>query len=239
LSSVYPNLAGTNAAVSGDILSKLGGTLSPGTENALKNAQATFGQTSGMPNSGLSWNSLYGNIAGASEAQQQQGIQDYNNTVGAVSQTQTPNQGVQAEVGIQNALDASAPDPTAAASYAEQLYNKYLGKMGSPAGGTGALGFGAPVSTATPSAGGGWGSLFATGSGQGPQTYGGMADIPTGNALGNTSPSGWDDLSDVSFPQGYDPFAPAGSGGLWGEPQPAGGGFDWGSLGGTVDDSGG
>ena len=43
----------------------------------LQNAGATFGVESGMPGSGLTWNSIYGNIAGASAAQQQQGLQSY------------------------------------------------------------------------------------------------------------------------------------------------------------------
>ena len=77
LAGVLPNLTSINSAASGDVLSNLNGTLSPGTTNALQNEAATLGVSSGMPGSQLDWNSLYGNIAGASAAQQAQGLQQY------------------------------------------------------------------------------------------------------------------------------------------------------------------
>lgn len=242
ISSVYPNLDQTNAGVSGDILSKLGGTLSPGTENALKNASATFGLKDGMPNSGLSWNQLYGNIAGAIEGQQQEGIQDYNATLPVVSRTQTVSPETQVGVAEQNAVNASAPNPAASASYAEQLYQKYLGSMGGPAGGTGAFGaggFGAPVSTRTgqPSEGSAFTATPGGASGIPSSYLDPMSAIPTGNMNFNTNPA--DDLSGINFPSGYDPFAPAGSGGIWGDPAASTAPFDWSTLGGSVDNSGG
>lgn len=132
LSSVYPDLGKTNSAVSGDILSKLGGTLSPGTQRALQDAAASRGVSSGMPGSGLSWNSFYGNIAGASEAQQQQGISDFNQTLPTVAGTQTVSPGLQTEIGNQNAINNASPDPAASASHAKELFDQYLSAIRGP-----------------------------------------------------------------------------------------------------------
>lgn len=152
LAHQIPGLSNLNSAASSGILGKLNGQLSPGTLNALKNASAQFGVSSGMPGSGLSSNSFLGNVAGASEAQQTAGVQQYNSFVPTVSGTQTVNPALQNEIATQNSLNAAAPDPTQAASYAKQLFDQYLSSMrggggnrgpgggtsnqGSPAGGT-------------------------------------------------------------------------------------------------------
>ncbi len=136
LGAQIPGLSGLNQTGSQDIQSLLGGTLSPGTQNALQNAGATFGVESGMPGSGLSWNSIYGNIAGASAAQQQQGLQDYSSFIPTVSGTQTVSPTLQNEIATQNSLNAAAPNPAAAASYAEQLFNQYQQAQRGPGGGT-------------------------------------------------------------------------------------------------------
>jgi len=136
LSAQLPGLSTLNATASSDLQSKLGGTLSPGTQAALQNAAATYGVTSGMPGSQLTWNSLYGNIAGASEAQQQQGLQDYPSLTGAVSSTQTVSPALQTEIASTNATNAAAPNPAASASYAQQLFNEYLQAMRGPASGS-------------------------------------------------------------------------------------------------------
>lgn len=153
LAHQIPGLSNLNSAASSGILAKLNGQLSPGTLNALKNASAQFGVSSGMPGSGLSSSSFLGNVAGASEAQQTEGIHQYNSFVPTVSGTQTVNPALQNEIATQNSLNAAAPDPTQAASYAKQLFDQYLSSMrgsgggnrgpgggtsnqGSPAGGT-------------------------------------------------------------------------------------------------------
>ena len=136
LGRVVPKLGALNTAASGDILSSLEGTLSPGTEHALQNAAATYGVASGMPRSGLSWNSLYGNIAGASEGQQRQGLGELNSYLSQTSGTQTLSPGLEAEIAGTNASNAAAPNPSASASYAQQLFDQYLAKMRGPAGGT-------------------------------------------------------------------------------------------------------
>lgn len=203
------NAPALNDAAGGDILSKLGGTLSPGTMNALQNAQATFGQTSGMPGAGLSWNSLYGNIAGASENQQQQGLTDYNAITGPAFQT---------GLAEQNAVNAAAPDPTQAASYAEQLFNKYLASMGGGHGGVSGLpqnllqpgGFGggsvrsSVAPSVNPSSGGlDFSNLFGTdpSSGATASPYGGGA-VDYSSVFNPTDTFGAD--------PSYDPFASLG-----------------------------
>lgn len=151
LAHQIPGLSNLNSAASSGILGKLRGELSPGTLAALKNASAQYGVSSGMPGSGLSSNQFLGNVAGASEAQQTEGIHQYNSFVPTVSGTQTVNPALQNEIATQNSLNAAAPDPTAAASYAKSLFDQYLSRMqgggrsnpgggtrsgGSPAGGT-------------------------------------------------------------------------------------------------------
>lgn len=149
LSVQIPGLTNLNKTASGDILANLEGTLSPGTQKALQNASATFGVQSGMPDSGLSWNQLYGNIAGASESQQQQGLQELNPFLTQTSGTQTVSPALQTQIAATNASNLAAPSPTAAASYSQQLFDQYLQQMKGPAGGTG--GAGNPALSATSS----------------------------------------------------------------------------------------
>ena len=132
LSSVYPNLSGTNQQVSGVIGSKLAGSISPQTMNALQDAAARFGVSSGMPGSGLAQNQLFGNIAGFTENQQQQGIEDYNRTIPTVSSTQTVNPALQTQIAETNAVNSAAPNPQAAQTYAQNLFNQYLNRLSNP-----------------------------------------------------------------------------------------------------------
>lgn len=135
LSNAYPNLTGTNQAVSGDILSQLKGQLSPQTIQMIQNAGATYGVGSGMPGSGLSKNLTLRDLGLASEDVQQKGIQNYNATLPTVSATQTVNPALQAEINSANAVNAAAPNPQMAASYAQGLFQEYLDKL-NPSGGT-------------------------------------------------------------------------------------------------------
>lgn len=136
LSSLYPNLGQTNAAASAAIMSKLRGELSPETLANIQNSAAAFGVSSGMPGSGLQMNRGLRDIGLTTEALQEAGLKDYEGFIPTLSSTQTVRPELQYEVNLQNALDAAAPEPGQAASYAEQLYNKYLNKARNPAGGT-------------------------------------------------------------------------------------------------------
>lgn len=231
ISSVYPNLAKTNSGVSEDILSKLGGTLSPGTQRALTDAAASHGVSSGMPGSGFSWNNLYGNIAGASEAQQQQGISDFNQTLPTVAGTETVSPALQTEIGNQNAVNNASPNPAAAASYAKQLYDQYLSSIrgptdssGRPIGsggpsGTGSVNygnrgdFGAPTTTYSPyspNASAGYGGN----AGYGQSGQGANGNVIIGQGGGGSSPftprNYWDIIpggtTDTENVRGNDPF---------------------------------
>lgn len=129
LSGVYPNLSGTNAAVSASILSKLGGNLSPATINAIQDNAARFGVQSGMPGSGLSRNLSLRDLGLTSEQVQQQGIQDYGSIIPAISGTQTVNPATQIALNETNAVNSAAPNPTAANTYAQSLFQKYMNML--------------------------------------------------------------------------------------------------------------
>ena len=163
LSGQIPGLSGLNSQAAQTIASKLGGSISPATMNALQNAAATFGVGSGMPGSGLALNKLFGNIAGFTENQAQQGLQDYNSFVPTVSGTQTVSPALQTSVSQSNAQLGAAPSPGASQLYAQQLFNQYLQAMRGPGGGT-------RGPTVMPSGGSGTGTATAP-SGAGPSGF--------------------------------------------------------------------
>ena len=134
LQQIYPDLGETNAQLSSDVLSRLRGELSPDTLNALRDNAAAFGVSSGMPGSGLSANRGLRNLGLATEDVQRQGLQDYNALMPVLSSTQTVRPETQADINTQNSVWRSAPDPAAAGNYAQQLFDRYLAAMSSPAG---------------------------------------------------------------------------------------------------------
>ncbi len=135
LSSVIPKLGSLDKTASNDILSNLEAKLSPATTNALQNASATFGVSSGMPGSGLSWNQLYGNIAGSSTAEQALGLQQLNPFISNTSGTQTVSPSLQTQIAGTNASNEASPNPGASASYAANMFQQYLQQLKNPAGG--------------------------------------------------------------------------------------------------------
>lgn len=141
LTKALPGLPKVNEAATGVLMSQLNGELSPQTVNAIQDAAARFGVSSGMPGSGLAWNRALRDLGLSVEGQQQKGLQNYGPFIGTVSGTQTLNPGLQAEIANTNAINAAAPDPTKAASYAQMLFQQYLQSIGGggPAGGTGAF----------------------------------------------------------------------------------------------------
>lgn len=129
LASVYPNLSGTNEQVSNDILRQLRGELSPATIANIQDSAASFGVSSGMPGSGLATNRGLRDIGLATEQVQQQGLQNYQSLIPTVSGTQTVAPALQSEIALQNAVNAAAPDPQAAAEQTQALFNNYLSKV--------------------------------------------------------------------------------------------------------------
>lgn len=195
LSGLYPNLSGANASSSDFINSELAGKLSPGTINALTNLSASRGISSGMgPGAGLWDNALLGNVAGATESLQQHGLSDLGSFLTSMSKNETITPELQAQINEanaqlkqaadlanqkeaeRNAAMKAAPNPAAAQSYAQQLFQQYLNSMGGPAGGSGSWSKGpwtpaqrpGPVQDIHSGMGGWGGALDLTQGGYGP-----------------------------------------------------------------------
>lgn len=180
LAKLYPNLSGTDARVASTIASQLAGQLSPETVGAIQDAMARFGVSSGMPGSGLSTNLGVRSMGQTAEQLQQQGVTNFGNILPMIKATQTVSPELQASIGEfnagqtnnmnqfnagvgnqvnalnlgvaeQNALNAAAPNPTEAASYAKQLFDQYLQSIKGPGGGTvnGGMGMTMPTNPTT------------------------------------------------------------------------------------------
>jgi len=129
LAAEIPGLKQLNQEAAGNILTQLRGQLSPDTVNMIQDAAASWGVGAGVPGSGLQVNRGLRDVGQASEALQQQGQQNYGALTSAVSNTQTASPELQANVAIQNALNAAAPDPSAAALYSQSIFDQYLRQM--------------------------------------------------------------------------------------------------------------
>ena len=129
LGAQFPNLAQANTGVSNVINSQLMGQLSPDTINQIKDQGAAWGVSSGMPGSQLADNNSLRNLGLTKFAVQNQGVQNYNQTIPTISKTQTVDPSLTADINLQNATNAAAPDPGKAASYAQDLFQKYLSKL--------------------------------------------------------------------------------------------------------------
>ena len=154
LSAQYPNLAPTNAALSADILAGLGGELSPGTVNMLQDQNAAWAIGAGMPATrpgSLSTNRFARNLGLTAEQLKNTAIGQYQSIIPTVAGTQTVAPGLQTEIASQNALNAAAPDPAAAQSYARNLFDRYMQTMAG-AGGNRRMApiYTPPTSTGTP-----------------------------------------------------------------------------------------
>lgn len=138
LANQIPGLSGLNSSASNFIGSELSGQLSPDTLQAIQRAGAQQSVSSGMPNTGMAAGTLAGQgslatIGQTSQQLQNQGVSDYSKFVPTVSSTQTVNPAVEAEINTQNSINAAAPNPGAAATYAQQLFQQYLSQLNKPA----------------------------------------------------------------------------------------------------------
>lgn len=134
LTQQIPGLTGLNQNASSVINSQLMGQLSPDTVNAIRNATASQSSANGMPGTSQIPGTIGGNLTAqdigqTSQQLQNQGIANYNSYVPTVSQTQTLNPETQVGVEEQNAVNAAAPNPTSAATYAQQLFQSYLDQL--------------------------------------------------------------------------------------------------------------
>lgn len=136
LSALYPNLSGANSTISKNIMDELNGQLSPSTINNIRNQAASFGVSSGMPGSQFQGYQGLTNLGLTTEKLQGQGLQDYLAAITGISKTQTVDPALQNEIATQNSVWNAAPDPAAAAKEQQNLFDEYLKKTMSPAGGT-------------------------------------------------------------------------------------------------------
>lgn len=154
LSRALPILPGLNSQVGNNLINQLQGRLSPETQQAIQDASARFGVGSGMPGSGLMRYRTARDLGLSTEALQQQGMQNYNQTIPTISRTQTVDPNTQIGLAQWNAINRSAPDPTQAAAYAKQLFDEYLNAMRGPGGGRQGGGGPSGGTMAPPSTGG-------------------------------------------------------------------------------------
>lgn len=144
LSALYPNLSGANSQISKNIMDELTGQLSPSTINNIRNQAASFGVSSGLPGSDFAGYQGLTNLGLTTEKLQGQGLQDYLNAITGISKTQTVDPALQTEIATQNSVWNAAPDPAAAAKEQQNLFDEYLKKTMSPAGGTAGIGSNIP-----------------------------------------------------------------------------------------------
>lgn len=138
LAALYPNLSNTNSTISSNIMNELNGQLSPSTINNIRNQAASFGVSSGLPGSNFSGYQGLANLGLTTEKLQGKGLTDYLNAITGISKTQTVDPALQTQIATQNSVWNAAPDPAAAAKEQQNLFDEYLKKTMSPAGGTGA-----------------------------------------------------------------------------------------------------
>lgn len=119
--SIYPGLANLTTAAGGNIAAELAGEFTPQTENALWDTANRFGVASGMPGAGLWSNRFMGNVAGAKEKLQQQGLTDYNAFLADLAKT-TDDPNLLASIAARNATMAAAPNPEQAARALADAY---------------------------------------------------------------------------------------------------------------------
>lgn len=141
LSAIVPGLSGLNTAAANSIGNKLKGVLSPETLNMMQNYQAATAARSGMPGTNvepdaLAYQRSLRDLGRTVEDVQSQGLRDLLPFLQTTSATQTVNPALQYERNLQNAINASSPEPAVAGSYAEELFKKYFDMVNGPAGGT-------------------------------------------------------------------------------------------------------
>jgi hypothetical protein len=110
IAALYPNLSKTQGQASANILSEMQGELSPETINAIQDEAARFGVSSGLPMSQFAGHRGLRNLGLNVEQTQQQGLQDFLNTLKGYSGTLAPTTGdvTQLQLGQQGAGSQAA-----------------------------------------------------------------------------------------------------------------------------------
>lgn len=130
-----PNYAGLTAASGANVANELSGRLSTGTENFLRDKAAALGINMGQPG-GTAGNTLTNqnflhSLGLTSEGLAHEGVGDYNQLINtAASQQQNP--ALLLDLAETNATNAAAPNPAAAQSYAQNLFQKYIDQESKP-----------------------------------------------------------------------------------------------------------
>ena len=142
LGQVIPNLSGLDQSIFGNLLAQSQGQIPKADQNFMQDQAAGQAAASGMPGTNIMPGTLEGNSAarnlGLLQYQlQNQAAQQYPGLVGAASQTQIVPSGEQIAGQEWGLTNAAAPYGPAAQSYAQKLYNQYLGAARGPGGGTG------------------------------------------------------------------------------------------------------
>lgn len=177
LAARIPGLDQINSSIAAGLLARSRGQLSPATLAALQDSNAAWAVGSGMSATnpgGITTNRLARNIGLTAEDQARKAVEDYGSFTTNVSNTQTVKPETEIDLAARNAAYLAAPDPAAAASYAEQLYQKYLRGMSGGGGGGGPQG-GTYRPIQRDTGGGGPTSLSSTGTGT---YYGGVLREP-------------------------------------------------------------
>lgn len=208
VSDVYPDI-GSQAQLAGqNIGAGLAGQVSPSTLYALQSNAARFGQTSGMPLSGLQTNMGLLSLGTTAEAQQAKALEQYQALTKSLGSMMTP-QDLAASIASRNAAMAAAPDPRMAAEQQMQDWlNKFqLGITASrPAAGTGGYsiaGGGKPVG------GGGFDTTGVSGPGGvgNPPGMGGIGIFSDYNPSASYLNSLYSNLPEMQSGGAYDPYA--------------------------------
>jgi hypothetical protein len=133
------NTTAINPAASAAVQAGFNGQLAPGTINSIQDAAAQWSAASGMPGfspGSLGYNRGLRDLGLTAEKVKDQAFSNYGQLAGTVSGTQTVRPELQYERNLQNESSAAAPFPTAANSYAQSLFDKYLQSLqGASSGG--------------------------------------------------------------------------------------------------------
>lgn len=142
LNQAIPNFSGLTGQASGIIGSAMSGQLPQDVQDVIQNAAATQAVMGGMPGSSRISGSLYGNrtlrdLGLTSLQRQDKGVTDLISLLQGVSGTAAPTFGQAQEQENARAKYEAAPEPAAAATEQQRLYDKYANPAALPNSGGG------------------------------------------------------------------------------------------------------
>ncbi len=126
LKDSVPDYSTLTKTATGNIGNELNGRLSPQAMDTIQNSAAAKGVGGGYAGSQFQDNNQIASLGLETNALQHQGLTDYNQ-FGTTTGNQQLSPELENEVATQNSINAAAPDPAAAQSYAQRLFQQYLG----------------------------------------------------------------------------------------------------------------